>query len=210
MGEIYYESDNYMLIENLIFLTFAITLVASSLMVVFGQHPVRSALFLVLAFFSAAGLWLILEAEFLALVLILVYVGAVMTLFLFVIMTLSLDFEKMKFSFFRYYVPLGLVLVAGLVLLMFYITTHAHLDLIKFIPHQNYPADYSNTKAIGSVLYTNYAFALEIAGVLLLAAIVAAISLCVRDVVDSKSQKIDAQIATQPKDRIRIVKDLGR
>lgn len=195
-----------MLIENLIFIIFAVTLIASAVMVVFGQHPVRCALFLVMSFFAAAGLWLILQAEFLALVLILVYVGAVMTLFLFVIMTLSIDFEKMRQSFLRYYIPLGIILVCGLVSLMFYITTHAHADLIKLIPVQNYPADYSNTKALGNVLYTTYSFALEVAGVLLLAAIIAAISLCVRDSVDSKSQRVDEQIAIQPKDRIKIIK----
>ena len=100
-------------------------------MVVIGQQPVRCALFLVLTFFAAAGLWLILEAEFLALVLILVYVGAVMTLFLFVIMTISIDYDKLRLSFLNYYVPLGLVLVAGLIGLMYYITLHAHLDLFN-------------------------------------------------------------------------------
>ncbi len=194
-----------MLIQNIIFLTFTITLIASAAMVVIGQQPVRCALFLVLAFFAAAGLWLILEAEFLALVLILVYVGAVMTLFLFVIMTLPIDYEKMRLTFLKYYLPLGLILVAGLLGLMFYITTHAHLDLSKLVSH-GYPADYSNSKALGNVLYTDYAYALEIAGVLLLAAIVAAISLCVRDVNDSKSQRIDQQVSTRPEDRIRIVK----
>ncbi len=194
-----------MLIENIIFLTFAITLVLSAAMVVIGQQPVRCALFLVLAFFSAAGLWLILQAEFLALVLILVYVGAVMTLFLFVIMTITVDFEKVRLSFLKYYLPLGLVLVAGLIGLMFYITGYAHLDLIKLVPHIP-PADYSNSSALGSVLYTDYAYALEVAGVLLLAAIVAAISLCVREAIDSKSQRVDQQISTRPEDRIRIVK----
>jgi NADH-quinone oxidoreductase subunit J len=194
------------LIVNLIFLAFAATLIGSAVMVVISQHPVRSALFLVLAFFAAAGLWMMLEAEFLALVLILVYVGAVMTLFLFVIMTINIDYALLHQTSIKYYVALGIIMVGALVGFMLYVIGPAHADLAKLVTPVAHTADYSNTQALGAVLYTQYALPLEIAAVLLLAAIIAAISLCVSDARDNKSQRVDQQIDVKRGDRVRIVK----
>lgn len=195
-----------MLVENLIFLAFAVTLIGSAVMVVAAQHPVRSALFLVMTFIAAAGLWMILEAEFLALVLILVYVGAVMTLFLFVVMTINIDLVTIRQPFLRFYLPIGLLLVVILVAFVWYVIGPTHSDLAQLATPVSHPASYSNTEALGAVLYTDYAFPLEIAGVLLLAAIIAAISLCVRDVKDHKSQRPDRQIVIRREDRVRMVK----
>lgn len=195
-----------MLISNLIFIAFAITLIGSALMVVAAQHPVRSALFLVLTFFAASGLWMMLEAEFLSLVLILVYVGAVMTLFLFVVMTLNIDLATLREPFLRFYMPLGLLLVIILVSLMYYVIGPAHSNLVYLTPASPQLPSYSNTEALGTILYTDYAFPLEITGILLLAVIIAAISLCVRGVKDSLSQKADQQIVIRREDRVRIVK----
>lgn len=189
-------------IQQFIFAGFAAVLIGCALMVITSRNSVRSALFLVLAFFAATGLWVLLEAEFLGLVLILVYVGAVMTLFLFVVMTLNIDTEKLKEGFVKY-LPYGVVVLVILVGLMVYVINGQHFGTLSMTQ----AVDYSNTKALGEVLYTKYVYAFEIAGVLLLVAIIAAISLTFRGRQGlSKAQKPEEQLTIRRSDRIRIVK----
>ena len=194
-----------MLIQSILFYVFAGVMFAAALGVVFSRNPVHSVMLLVLTFFNAAILWLMAEAEFLAIVLVLVYVGAVMVLFLFVVMMLDVDVEAAKRGVTRY-APLGV----GVALLMV-------VELIQviwlrgrivetaggFMPT---PEGYSNTKALGAVLYTEHVYAFEIAAVILLLAIVAAITLTMRKRPGLKVQNIAAQVAVRAKDRVRIVK----
>lgn len=186
-------------IESILFYLFSGVLIVSAFMVVSSTNPIRSALFLVLGFFASAALWLILQAEFLALVLVLVYVGAVMTLFLFVIMTLNIDIGKTRLN---KYLPLGLLITAilvGITILVLTKTNFAGLNPV------NYSSSYSNTQALGSVLYTDYVYPFEIAGIILLVAIIAAIALSFREERNRKVQKIEAQIAVKREDRIRLI-----
>ncbi len=193
-----------MLIETVIFYIFAIFFVGTAVMVVTRQNTVHSALFLVLTFFSAAALWIMLEAEFLALILVLVYVGAVMTLFLFVIMMLHLEKLPTKQQIMRY-LPFGILIIAlMLVGLITAIGPHHFAGNTLSMP-VGQGANYSNVKELGMVLYTQYAYAFEIAAVLLLVAIVAAISLSLRHP-RRKSQDIAQQIKVKRNDRVSLVK----
>ena len=162
-------------------------------------------MFLVLAFFESAMLWLLIEAEFLAIVLVLVYVGAVMVLFLFVVMMLDINVERSEGGYTRY-LPLGLV-IAGLMIveLMQIIWWRSSADIASggFVAM---PDGYSNTEALGAVLYTEHVYAFEIAAVILLLAIVAAITLTMRKRPGVKQQNIAAQVAVKASDRIRLVK----
>lgn len=189
---------------DLVFICFALTFVGSALMTVAVQNPVRSALFLVLAFFGAAGLWILMTAEFLGLVLVLVYVGAVMTLFLFVVMTLNIEMEKLKLKFFHY-LPYGIIIVVLLVLLMIYAVRPEHFNQGALSGLADVPADYSNIKSLGAVLYTDFAYPFELAGVLLLVAIIAAISLTHRGKQNNKNPVIEQQLHVRRSDRIRII-----
>ena len=191
------------LIEELIFIFFAALLLFSALMVVVARNPVRSALSLVLAFIASAGLWLLLGAEFLALILILVYVGAVMTLFLFVVMTLNLD-KDLKAEGFVHYLPYGILVLAAIAGILIYGVKLQQWVSPNTIEMLSRPVNYSNIKALGEVLYTHYAYAFELAGVLLLIAIVAGISLDLR-IRKSKKQKVSEQMAADPKKRVRLV-----
>lgn len=193
-----------MIIEQLLFYTFAILLIGSAIMVISSSNPIQGALFLVLAFVSAAGLWLMLQSEFLAWILILVYVGAVMTLFLFVVMMMNLD-KLPDRTVFKRYLPLGIVIVAIFVTLVILATRAKNFALANA---QNYqlPADYSNVRAIGAVLYTQYFYAFEIAAVILLVSIVAAIALAFRGRrPQTRSQKIAKQINTRREDAVKII-----
>ena len=193
------------LVHNIIFYAFAAILLISAVMVITSNNPVRAVLFLVLAFVSSSVLWILIEAEFLALVMIFVYVGAVMTLFLFVVMMINVDLSKLKEGFVRY-LPLGILTMVVLVVLMMYVISPSHFGIIKNVIPVDHLADYSNTKELGAVLYTRYVYAFEIASVLLLVSIIAAISLAFRGRrADSKSQKIAEQIAVRPKDRVTLV-----
>lgn len=189
--------------QQLIFFAFAGLLIGSALMTVFAQNAVRSALFLVLAFFTAAGLWILLQAEFLGLVLVLVYVGAVMTLFLFVVMTLNVDSESKQQKIWHY-LPYALVIIGFFVGLIIYITQANHASLN--ISTSSVLETYSNTKALGDVLYTQHAYPFELAGALLLLAIIAAISLTFRGRRGRKGPNPEQQIRVCREDRIRIVK----
>ncbi len=193
-----------MSIEQIIFYAFAAILLFAATMVVMIRNPVKAALFLILAFFTSAGIWLLLEAEFLALTLVLVYVGAVMVLFLFVVMMLDIDLVPLQEGFTKY-LSLGIVVAALITVEMIAVLGSAHfgLDVIAApIPH---PDGYSNTKEIGLLLYTVYVYPFEIASIILTVAIVAAITLTLRDK-KSKSQNITEQVKVRREDRVRIIK----
>lgn len=206
------------LVIQVIFYVLAAIAVSSAFMVVTQNNPVRCVLFLVLTFFASAGIWLLAEAEFLALILILVYVGAVMTLFLFVVMMLNIDVESIKNHLIRY-LPIGLILVALLTgLLMVAIpegTFSSNVLAVSSAPdtselllqQQNVKAQLSisNTEALGEVLYTDYLLAFEVAAIILLVAIVSAITLVHRGAVRSKRQDIVKQIMTRSEDRVQLV-----
>ncbi|MDF1587848.1 MAG: NADH-quinone oxidoreductase subunit J [Gammaproteobacteria bacterium] len=190
--------------EHIIFYCLAAILLFAATMVVTVRNPVRAALFLILAFFTSAGVWLLLEAEFLALTLVLVYVGAVMVLFLFVVMMLDIDLAPLQEGFTKY-LPLGMFVAALITIEMIAVlgANHFGLDIVPSpSPH---PADYSNTKEIGLLLYTVYVYPFEIASVILTVAIVAAITLTLRQK-NSKSQDISQQVKVRREDRVRIVK----
>ncbi|MCH1477683.1 MAG: NADH-quinone oxidoreductase subunit J [Arenicellales bacterium] len=189
---------------QVIFYVFSTILVASSLMVITVRNPVRAALFLVLAFFSAACIWLTLEAEFLAITLVLVYVGAVMVLFLFVIMMLDIDIAKMRAGFTNY-LPLGLliaILMAGELVLVMLSKDFGATSLPR---PAGQGADYSNTKALGELVYTEYVFVFELAAVILLVAIIAAISLTLRRRPTTRYQAPERQVKVRKADRVRMV-----
>lgn len=194
-----------MTILHLIFYAFAFVAVCSGMMVVLSTNPVRSVLFLVLTFFATAGIWIILHAEFLALILVLVYVGAVMTLFLFIVMMLSLDLEKFRESFVRY-LPFGIVVVALILAMIVMVVGPKHFGLAQMPSPGLKSEDYSNLTDLGLVLYTNYVYPFEIAAVLLLTAIIAAISLTHRKPKHRKVQNISDQISVRREDRIRVLK----
>ena len=188
-----------------IFYFFATILVFAGWRVITARNPVHAALFLVLAFFTAAGLWMLLEAEFLAITLVLVYVGAVMVLFLFVVMMLDINLDKLREGFWDYLPLAGFVSVL-LVIEMALILGSRHFGLEVMGTPSPHPADYSNTKELGRVLYTDYGYAFELAEVILLVAIVAAIALTLRRRKDSKYIDPAAQVKVKRNDRLRIVK----
>lgn len=193
------------LLPTVLFYFFAGVLLLAAIGVITSRNPVYSALYLVLAFFNSAVLWLLIGAEFLAIVLVLVYVGAVMVLFLFVVMMLDINLEKLREGFTRY-APLGL-LVAGVVIFEIVNVVWLRSSGVAFMKAPPaVPADYSNTKALGSVLYTEHVYAFELAAMLLLLAIVAAISLTMRKRPGLKAQDIAKQVAVKREDRVRVVK----
>lgn len=206
------------LLIQIVFYIFAAIAIGSAFMVIIQDNPVRSVLFLVVTFFASAALWILAEAEFLALILVVVYVGAVMTLFLFVVMMLNIDVEIIK-SHHKRYMPFGLILVALLVgLLMVSIPSGAFKSNVETQSNpaistqllnveQNNPEapPPSNTEALGMVLYTDYLLAFEIAAALLLIAIVSAITLVHRGPRKSKRQDVKKQILTRRNDRVELI-----
>ena len=182
----------------------AILIVAASL-VVTVRNPVKAALYLVLVFFSAACIWLTLEAEFLAIVLVLVYVGAVMVLFLFVVMMLDIDVARLREGFTQY-LPAGLVIAGVMVAELSVVMLSRRFGLDAIPRPVARGVDYSNTRELGLVLYTDYVYAFEIAGLILLVAIIAAISLTFRRRGGTKVQVIAEQLRVTKADRLRIVK----
>ena len=185
-----------------IFYAFAVVLVYAALRVITARNPVVAALHLVLAFFTAAGVWLLLRAEFLAITLVLVYVGAVMVLFLFVVMMLDINTDRMREGFWRN-LPVAAVVGTLIVLELAAVLWQQFRVRADNVPLP--PADYSNTKALGRLLYTEYVYAFELAAVLLLLAIVAAIALTLRRRADTKHQDVSEQLATRAADRVRLV-----
>jgi NADH-quinone oxidoreductase subunit J len=176
----------------------------AAIRVVTSRNPVHSALFLVLAFVSCSGLWLLLEAEFLAIALVLVYVGAVMVLFLFVVMMLDINVQRLREGMLNY-LPLGLTVALLMVLEMGLVLWSRHSQLRDMAPPPPMGADYSNTKEIGRLLYTDYVYPFEIAAVILLVAIVAAIALTLRRRKNTKHQDPAAQASVRRADRVRLV-----
>lgn len=194
-----------MTFEKFVFYIFAAILIFSATMVISRRNPVHSALFLVLAFFSSAGIWLLAEAEFLAIVLVLVYVGAVMVLFLFVVMMLDIDIATLRAGFIRF-LPLALLIAGVMLVEIFLIVGPDNFGLTQFEAPTPNAADYSNTKALGELLYTAYIYQFEIAAVILLVAIVAAIGLTLRKRPDTKSQDPAQQVRVKKgENRVRLV-----
>ena len=183
-----------------LFYVFSAVLLFASFRVITARSPVYAALYLVLAFFSAACVWMLLRAEFLAIALVLVYVGAVMVLFLFVVMMLDINLERVREGFWR---NLPLALVVGGVMVWEMITILA-FRYFGVAPRQ-VPPDYSNTRELGRVLYTDYALAFEVAAVILLVAIVAAIALTLRRRKDSRRQDPSQQVKARRAERVRLV-----
>jgi NADH-quinone oxidoreductase subunit J len=188
--------------ETAVFYALGAVLLVSGLLVITSRNPVHSALFLVLAFFTASGVWLLLRAEFLAIVLVVVYVGAVMVLFLFVVMMLDINIERIRAGFWGN-LPLALVVGGIMVAEMVVVLGGRYFGFTS--PAKPLPAGYSNTKELGRVLYTDYAFAFEIAAVILLVAIIAAISLTLRRRKDSRAQDPAEQVRARREDRVRLV-----
>ena len=193
------------MITGVMFYAFAAVLIVAALGVITSRNPVHSALFLVLAFVQSAVLWLLVEAEFLAIALVLVYVGAVMVLFLFVVMMLDVNVEELRKGFTRY-LPLGVAVALIVVVEIGHVIWFRAQGLRFLTTPQGQPADYSNTKELGRVLYTEHVYAFEIASMILLLAIVAAITLTMRKRPGLKVQDIAKQVAVRREDRVRIVK----
>jgi len=193
------------MLELIFFGWLAFVLIAAAIGVITSRNPVYSALFLVLAFVTSAVIWVLLEAEFLAMTLVLVYVGAVMVLFLFVLMMLDIDVASMRAGFARY-APVGMLVGAitiGELLSVIWLRSQGLPVLAQPLPHG---PDYSNTKELGAVLYTEYVYAFELAAFILLLAIVAAIVLTLRHREGAKVQDISKQVAVRAEDRITLVK----
>lgn len=191
--------------QDIVFYTLAAILLYAGLRVITTRNPVYAALYLVLAFFTAAGIWLLLEAEFLAIVLVLVYVGAVMVLFLFVVMLLDINLDRLREGFWSA-LPVALPVGGLMAVEMVMIVGVRNFGVDKVAVPAAHPADYSNTAELGRVLYTDYLLPFELASVVLLVAIVAAIALTLRDRKDSKSMDPAKQVLVKKADRIRIVK----
>jgi len=194
-----------MTIIQIIFYAYALVATVSALMVIAAPNPVRGTLFLVVTFVAMSGIWLLLQAEFLALILVLVYVGAVMTLFLFVVMMLRVNVVRFKEGFVRI-LPLAILMVVLMIGLILMVVSPKYFGLSEIPSPAPTAANYSNSMDLGMVLYTNYAYPFEIAAVILLAAIVAAISLAHRVPRHRKKQNPSEQIAVKKADRLRLVK----
>ena len=190
--------------QSILFWVFAFVLSAAALCVIFARNPVHSALFLVLSFFTAAGLWMLLEAEFLAIALVLVYVGAVMVLFLFVVMMLDINLDRLREGYWDYLVP-ALVVAGVMIAEMALLLGGRYFNLEGMPQPAAHAAGYSNTRELGLLLYTDYVYPFEIAAVILLVAIVAAIALTLRHRKDTKYINPAEQLKVRRKDRVRMV-----
>ncbi len=193
------------MIELIVFYFFAAVLIFAASMVITVRNPVHAALFLVLAFFASAAVWLLLEAEFLAIALVLVYVGAVMVLFLFVVMMLDINIAVLREGFARY-VPVAFVVALLMVAAIGYVVGPGNFGLDQVAAPTRQLPDVSNTEALGYVLYTDYVFPFEIAAVILLVAIIAAIALAFRPSRQTKKPKPGEQVQARREDRVRLVK----
>ncbi|MCF6282512.1 MAG: NADH-quinone oxidoreductase subunit J [Candidatus Polarisedimenticolaceae bacterium] len=194
-----------MTFELFLFYVFSAALLYAATMVITQRNSVHSALFLVLAFCCAAGVWLLAEAEFLAIVLILVYVGAVMVLFLFVVMMLDVDQASDRAGYMKY-APVGVLIAVVLAIELMLVVGPGNFGLDKFASPIPHAADYSNTKELGRVLYTVYMYPFELAAVILLVAIIAAIGLTLRKRPQTRYQDPAKQVQVKAADRVRIVK----
>ncbi|MBA1331678.1 NADH:ubiquinone oxidoreductase subunit J [Candidatus Endoriftia persephone str. Guaymas] len=193
-----------MTFEKIVFYVLAAFLIFAATMVITRRNPVHSALFLIVAFIATSGLWLLAEAEFLAMTLVLVYVGAVMVLFLFVVMMLDIEIATLRAGFIRY-LPVGLVMAVAMGAELLLVVGPQNFGLEKFAAPARHAADYSNTEELGSVLYTVYMYPFEIAAVILLVAIIAAIRLTMRKRPENKSIDPSQQVVVKRADRVRMV-----
>jgi len=191
-------------IQPFLFYAFALILLCAALLVVISRNPVHAALWLVLSFFSAAAVWLLLQAEFLAIALVLVYVGAVMVLFLFVVMMLDVNFAKMRERF-RSYIPVGATVGILVVVEMALVLIGGYLSPAAVQNPTPSPPNFSNTRMLGLQIYTDYAYPFEIAAVILLVAIIAAIALTHRTRRESKYQNPADQVKVRSRDRLRVL-----
>ena len=189
---------------QIIFYIFGSILLLSATLVVVIKNPIHAALFLVLSFFSSAAIWLLLNAEFLAIALVLVYVGAVMVLFLFVVMMLDINISTLREGFARYF-PLGIIIALFMVVAMSLVVGSDYF-LSDIYTQANLSSTQSNTKLLGLTIYQDYLYHFEIAGVILLVAIIAAISLSMNKTKITKSTHPDKQVLVKKNDRLRIVK----
>ena len=187
--------------ETVLFYAFSAILLLAALRVITARNPVHSAMYLVLSFFTAAGIWLLLRAEFLAIALVLVYVGAVMVLFLFVVMMLDINLERLREGFWR---NLPLAIVVGGILVFEMIALLAR-QVFETSPPAEPASGYSNTKQLGLIVYTQYAYAFEVSAVILLVAIIAAIALTLRRRKDTRRQDPSEQVKVRREDRVRLV-----
>ncbi len=197
-----------MIMTDFLFFAFAGATIMAALGVVASKNPVHSALFLVLTFFSCAAIWLMLEAEFLAITLVLVYVGAVMVLFLFVVMMLDINIAKMREGFVSY-LPIGALFAFLMLSVMVYVVGPVGPDVMATAALDNavkHGPEYSNTEALGEILYTDYVLAFEVAAIILLVAIIAAIALTLRRRSTTKYQTPANQIKVKRDDRLKIIK----
>lgn len=192
------------MLVQFLFYAFATILVLSGLGVITSRNPVYSALLLVLCFFTSAVLWLLIEAEFLAIVLVLVYVGAVMVLFLFVVMMLDIRVEEMRRGLTRY-AWLGWVVTGTVIFELVGVIVTKRLGIDVTLGAAPLPADHSNTRELGTALFTQYAYAVEIAAMLLLVAMIAAIALTMRHRPDLKVQDVSRQVEARPEGRVKLV-----
>jgi len=188
--------------KDFVFYVLSFVLIASGLSVITSRNPVTAALSLVLAFFNAAGIWLLLQAEFLAIALVLVYVGAVMVLFLFVVMMLDINLDKLREGFWDYLPMAGFIGLLMMVEMVMVFKTKP----FNLVPITEPTSNTSNTEMIGNTLYSNYVLPFELASVVLLIAIVSAIALTLRDRKDSKKTNPADQVAVKRQDRVRIVR----
>jgi NADH-quinone oxidoreductase subunit J len=196
-----------MIVQAILFYVFAAVAIAAGVLVVSARNPVHSVLFLIIAFFNAAGLFILIGAEFLAMILIIVYVGAVAVLFLFVVMMLDIDFAQLRAGFMRY-LPvgalIGLLLMAELILVVgSWVVAPAALAGLAARPLGGGAV---NNRALGDILYTRYFFAFEVAGLILLVAMIGAIVLTLRQRVGVRRQRIAAQLARTPRETVEVVK----
>ena len=190
---------------TILFFIFASVLVCAALGVILSRNPVYSALLLVLCFFNSAVIWILLDAEFLGIVLVLVYVGAVMVLFLFVVMMLDINLEELRKEFVGYW-PLTVAVAGFVVFAIVNIIVVKHLGGAAIRSAPEIAAGYSNTRDLGTELFTRYAYPAQVAAVILLVASVAAIVLTLRPRKNGKVQDIAQQVSVRAKDRVRIVK----
>lgn len=192
------------MIEQTVFYIFSALLLLSAGLMITVRNPVFAALFLILSFFSTSAIWLLLEAEFLAITLVVIYVGAVMILFMFVVMMLDINLSALREGFARY-LPIGGMVAISMALSMVLVINAGEFGLASDAV-QRHGADYSNTKELGVALYTHYLYPFEIAGAILLVAIIAAIALTMRGPRSSKAQKPGEQVLVKSTDRLRIIK----
>ncbi len=192
-------------LEQITFWLFSIVMIAAALRVITARNPVHSVLFLVLSFFTAAALWLLLEAEFLGIVLIVVYVGAVMVLFLFVVMMIDVNLAPLREGFARY-VPLGSLVGLAVVAELALVLGTRYFRTGEYTPPPRAPVGHSNTEALGRLLYSEYLYEFELAAVILLVAIIAAIALTLRKRPETtKYQTPSQQVRVRKEDRLRVV-----